>query len=432
MNANASFLYFLASTTLSTIALHCIRFGVSWLVMRETGSVTAFAFIFSASSLAEVYSKPVLSPMADYFDRLKVYRVCVGLATVIVVALLLAVVLLPFSIPLLAGLLMALSLIAGLRDPASAGLVPALVRADWLTEAQSLRSTAASVVGLGGPALSALLLAVGGVPAALGAATLAGVAALVTSFRMSVLRADVLAVPKQPGDYLKTWHLRVADGVRAVVMTRSERTMALGIALTNAGLYPFFFVVLPLWVARDLRASASTMAIIEIAFGIGIFAGSTLLADRMNAAIGRFIALVVGNGLLGAGLLGAAFFTHPIALALCFAVGGAGFAVFNINASTLRAAATPPAFRSRMAAGVAFLSSCLNPFAAQGMGVMVERLSATSGVALSGALILVSTALLLRNVDAKSLLVRSNDEIIGAYGTLYPRAFAERQHPANA
>jgi MFS family permease len=425
-----SFLFFLASTTLNTIALHCIRFGVSWLVMKETGSAAAFAVIFSASSLIEVYSKPILSPMADYFDRLKVYRACVGIGSAVVTILLATVLLLPFSILVVTILLMTLSLVAGLRDPASAGLVPALVNADRLTEAQSLRSTVGSVVSLGAPMLSALLLSVGGTPAALSAAAIVCVIGLITTCGVKLLRADAVVAPKRWSEYLKTWHLRTADGVRAVVMTRSERTMAIVVALTNAGLFPFFAIVLPLWVAQGLRASATTMAIIEVAFGAGIFAGSTLLTARLNVAFGRFFALVVGNGLLGAALLTASLFSNAVILGLCFAVAGAGFAVFNVNASTLRAAATPAAFRSRMAAGVAFLSSCLNPFATQAMGFVVEGASTQVAVALCGLLILVSTLLLTQNADAKGLLVRTNEDIVGAYATLYPLAFIERQRPA--
>src|SRR5450830_1293559 len=84
MTMGSKFLFFLASSALNTIALHCVRFGMSWMVMRETGSAITFAAVFSASSLVEVYSKPVLAPVADYFDRLNVYRVCVGLASLVI------------------------------------------------------------------------------------------------------------------------------------------------------------------------------------------------------------------------------------------------------------------------------------------------------------------------------------------------------------
>jgi MFS transporter, DHA3 family, macrolide efflux protein len=432
MNTGASFLFFLVSITFNTIALNCIRFGVSWMVMREANSAVAFAAIFSASSLVEVYSKPVLSPLADYFDTLRIYRMCVILASIVLLVLLMAVVLLPFSIPILTASLMALSLVAGLRDPASAALVPALVRADRLTEAQSLRSSVSSVVGLGAPMLSAMILAAGGASMVIGAAAIACVLGLMTTLGVKILRIDALAAPRHWGEYLKTWHLRTADGMRAVVMTRSERTTAVVVALTNAGLFPFFMVALPLWVTTSLGASASTMAIIEVAFSVGILIGSVFLTTRLNIVLGRFKALVVGNGLLGGGILTSILFVNPASLALCFVISGAGFAVFNVNASTLRAAATPVAFRARMAAGVAFLSSCLNPFATQGMGYLVGEYGAVMGVAMCGTVILVSTVLLLYNDDAKSLLTRSNEEIVGAYATLYPKAFIERQQPIRA
>jgi MFS family permease len=430
MNLGPSFLFFLIGAALSTIALNCIRFGVSWLVMRETGSAAAFAAIFSASSLVEVYSKPLLAPLADYFDRVRVYRACVLIGSVVTLGLLLAVVAAPSSLPLLTALLMLLSLVAGLRDPAAAGLVPALVSADRLTQAQSARSAMSAVIGLAAPMLSALLLASGGVGAAMTAALVTSALCSAATLGIKVVRTDAVQTPKRVNEYLNTWHLRTVDGVRAVLMTRSERKMAIVVALTNSGLFPFFAVVLPLWVSIGMGASATTMAIIEVAFGVGIFVGSTFLTSRLNSWVGRFRALVMGNGLLGAGIVTASFLQNPVVLCGCFAIAGAGFATFNINASTLRSAATPPAFRSRMAAGVAFLSSCLNPFATQGIGFVVEASNSTSAVAICGGLILVSSALLLRNADAKGLLQRSNEDIVGAYAALYPRAFVERQQTA--
>lgn len=418
------------STTLNTIAMYCIRFGVSWLIMKKTNSTVAFAFVFSASSFIEVYAKPIMSPMADYFDRLVVYRVCVVLTTVCFAFLAVSVVLWPFSIILMTIPLMLLSLIASLRDPSSAGLVPALVDARQLTSAQAMRGTTSSVVGLVGPMLSALLLMLGGTDAAFAAAFVFCSISLCSTLGVRAVRADAVTAPKPWSAYLKTWHWRTFDGVRAVMVTRSERMMAVVVALTNAGLFPFFTVVLPLWVKRGLHDTASTMAMIEVAFGVGIFFGSTLLVARLNNLLGRFYALVLGNGLLGTGLLVASFCSWPAELCVCFVLGGAGFAVFNVNASTLRAAATPFAFRSRMAAGAAFLSSFLNPFATQGMGFVVGQSSATIALALCGLMVLISTLLQLKNIDAKSLLLRTNEEMVDAYQTLYPEAFIERRYTA--
>jgi DHA3 family macrolide efflux protein-like MFS transporter len=195
LNVGESFLYFLISSALGTVALHCVRFSVAWLAMRETGSAVAFAVIFSTSSLVEVYSKPMLAPMADYFDRLKVYRACVGVSSITVLVLIVFITLLQFSISILTGLLIVLSLIAGLRDPTCAGLVPTLVIVDRLTSSQSLRSTANSITGLAAPMIGALLLAAGGVSVALTGAAVAAGLALISTFGILLLRNEVTAPP---------------------------------------------------------------------------------------------------------------------------------------------------------------------------------------------------------------------------------------------
>ncbi|MGC7404216.1 hypothetical protein ACPWR0_21855 [Pandoraea pneumonica] len=176
---------------------------------------------------------------------------------------------------------------------------------------------------------------------------------------------------------------------------------------------------------EGLGASASTMAVIEMAFGVGILCGGAVFVRYLNNLIGRFIALISGNGLLGIGLFSSAFSSDIYLISMWFFIGGAGFAIFNINASTLRAAATPSEFRSRMAAGVAFLSSCLNPLATQGVGFAIDDLGIVSGVEICGVLIILSTFLLIRNSDAKSLLSRSDEDIVGVYRELYPRAFGK-------
>lgn len=418
--------------SLASVALNCVRFAISWLAMKETESAILFALIFSVSNLVEVYSRPILSPMADYFDRFRVYRSCIALGSLTVFLIFVAISFFSFSIYVLTFLLILLSLIAGLRDPASAGLITTLVPPEKLTEAQALRTTISSTVGLGAPMVSALLIGAGGSSLAMGGAVLASVIAFATTFGIRRIRPDAASARRAWPEYFRTWHLRTADGFRAVFLTKAERNTAAAIAISNAGLFPFFSVALPLWVANGLGGSASTMAAIDVAFSLGIFIGSTFVIGRANLWLGRFLTLVCGNGLMGAALLAASFTSHLIALVLFFLIGGIGFAMFNITAGTLRAAATPSHFRSRMAGGVAFLSSCLSPFAAQGIGFVVQWQSASIAVALCGALILSATLVLLMNKDAKSLLKRSNEDLVDSYAKMYPQAFVERDVAKNA
>ncbi|WP_427837857.1 MFS transporter [Acinetobacter baumannii] len=208
--------------------------------MEQTASITAFVSIFSISSLIEFYGKPLLAPIADYFDRLTVYKVCIALAAVCVGALIFIVIYIKFSIYLLMGPLLLLSAIAALRDPASAGLVPVLVDSEHLIKAQSLRSSIGSVISLGTPMFSALLLSMGGSKIALITAGIASVVSLFFTLGIRQIQEEII-VPKSWGEYVKTWYFRTINGLRAVFMTRSERVTAIVVAITNAGLFPFFF-----------------------------------------------------------------------------------------------------------------------------------------------------------------------------------------------
>lgn len=423
---SSSFLCFIGTTTLNSIALNCIRFGISWFVMEKTDSITAFVSIFSISSLIEFYGKPLMAPFADYFDRLVVYKICIISSTICIGILIFVAVYIQFSIYLLMIPLFLLSAIAALRDPTSAGLVPALVAPEHLIQAQSFLASISSAISLGVPMFSALLLSISGSQTALIIAGAISVVALICTFGIKLVQQDT-SISRSWREYMRTWHLRTVDGLRAVLMTRSERITAIAVAMTNAGLFPFFVVVLPLWVKHSLNGTAYTMAVIEISFGIGILIGSLGLTIQLNKILGRFHSLVIGNGTLGVMLLMASTSSNLTLLCLCFALGGIGFTTFNINASTLRAAATPATFRARMAAGVAFLSSFLNPFATQGMGFIIEHSSTNISVSICGLLIILSTIFLLRNKDAKSLLVKSDKDLSGAYSTLYPSAFIERE-----
>jgi DHA3 family macrolide efflux protein-like MFS transporter len=424
MQLGIGFVLFMSSISLATLALHCVRFGLSWLVMRETGSAAAFAAIYSASSLVETYAKPLVSPLVDHFDRLGLMRWCMVGSTVVIAALWALAEWLPFSMTALAALLTFSSLIAAVRDPAAAALVPNLVKAGQIMTAQSVRSTADSTSGITGAVIAALLLATGGIPATFAAGAALSCAALAAMACVpSPAGTGARGAARHPA-YFRTWHLRVAEGVRAVVHTRAERATAVAIAVTNAGLFPFFAVVMPLWITRDLDRSPLALAAVEAAFCVGIVIGSAGVTRALNRVLGRYRAVVLGNLLLGAGIATAATSDELARILACMLVGGIGLATFNINATALRTAATPAGFRGRMSAGVAFIASCMNPFSTQAFGALIDSSGATVAVAVSGALVLASTILLMRNADARSLLGRRDEEIVEAYVTLYPAAFA--------
>ena len=415
----------LASFMLNALAGHCVRFGVAWFVLHKTGSSALFAAILAATSFVEAYSKPVLAPLADYFDRYKTYRNSIALTSGTSVLLWLVAFYGEFSVSLLVFLLVVQSLLAALREPAGASLLPSLVAPEHLTQAQSVRSAASSIVTIGGPVVGAALVAAIG---SAGAIFTGAVVCLLSAVGLLGLGKRLL--PMAPSQarwrvYFKTWHLRTLDGLRAVWLTPVERKACLATALFNAGVFPFMALVVPVWAASIPGGSASLMAVMEVGLGAGLLCGSLFFLAQANKRFGKYKTVLIGIGLSGTALFSAAWVNHVIAsVALVFLLG-LGVALYNVNVMTLRSLASPPLFRARLLAGAGLFSSCLHPLVIGPMGVVIERAGLPAATMICGGLILCGLVVSLANRDSQKLMATPDDELSGVYAKLYPGAFVD-------
>ncbi len=415
------FLIFLVATSLGTIATACIRFALSWHIVKVTGSATLFASIIAASHFAEVYSKPLLAPLGDCFRRLRVLRWSFLASFLLAVALVVAVLEGPFSAFGLASILVAMSVVNGLRDPAAAALVPNLVAPEQLTQAQSLRSTVASAIGLAGSILGGLLTAATQATAAI----LAGccLIALASALALAVRARSDAGTQTSLKTFASTWHRRTLDGLRATWKTRAERLGALAAALINMGITPLTTLVMPLWVIQGLKAGPTTLAWFETALGVGIIAGSYWGPKHFNRWLGRPRASVLGPLAMGLAIVVAAFQTNVWVIAALMLACGFFFTLLLVNGSTLRAVATPNVYRARMIGGFAFIATCMYPFVSQATGYLVESTSVEWVVALCGLFIMAAGVLVAFNRDAQRLWSQPDADIAQAYAKLYPDAF---------
>lgn len=425
-NLGLHFYLFAISTALSGLVVHCVRFAISWLAVEKTGSAIVAAAIFGAASFVEIYSRPLLAPLADYFVRLKVYRICMALNVISILALLIAVSAASFSPVLVGALLVLSSLVGALREPTAAGLTPSIVTLDKMIDAQGIRSAISSAIGVMAPLLGGLMLAWGGSSAALSFAMVSAVLGYAASLAIRTLSMVPVSKGGTWGGYLSTWHLQVFDGIRAVYQTRAEFMNAIASALLNAGLFPFFAVGIALWINTELHYDARAMAMAEIAFWGGMFAAGTFLVKQMNMRWGRYMTTVLSCFTLGGCLMLASQFKHIVVISALLAVAGAAFTTFNVNTGALRSVASPTEFRSRMFAGVGFLASCFNPVSTIALGAIVDAISPSVGVAVCGGLIVLSGVVVLINSDARSLFRKPLEEIGGAYSTLYSSAYKQR------
>lgn len=280
--------------------------------------------------------------------------------------------------------------------------------------------------------LGGLIVAVAGVPTALGAAVLLSILGLAGASKIHPAGESPGAPNGTLHTYLRTWHHRTLDGMRAVWLTGAERTTALAAALINIAVVPLTAIIAPVWVAKTLNGTPKLIAAIEAGLAVGVVLGSSFVTGWANDRLGRFATMIIGTALMGCAVFTASLLTSPVEIVACMVVAGAGFTTFAINASTLRAAATPASFRTRLAGGVGFLSCCAYPITSQGFGFVIERSGAAFAVGLCGICILLAAAVQLFNRDARRLLGQETDQIVGAYEALYPSAFADRRQAAHA
>lgn len=418
---------FLGASFASGMSDPFLRFGVSWYVLKNTDSTALFAAMYGISSLLEAFARPFLAPLSDHFNRILVFRVCTALSTLMSVLLLLSVLFMPFSIGLLALILTGASLVAGLRDPTVQAIFPHLVEPSQLTKAASMRGMFNSLTMTGGPVLAGTVLALSSAQFTLAAATAMEVLSVMLAF--SVRRnasLDSLSLKASWANFVGVWHLRVLEGMRSLWHNRAERTAAVTTTLIHSVYSAIIAVILPVWAMKQLGGSAASMAQMEFSLGVGMLLGSTLLLHQANGTLGRYAASVAGPILSGGALLSAGLVHHGILTMLCLGLVGAGFSIYFVNMAAVRAAATPPHFRSRLIGAFGFVVGCGGPVLMQASGTALERLSVSAVNALCAGVLVVGALIHARNKDSRTLLQKSDESIVGSYTDLYPKAFVEK------
>jgi len=420
---------FLGCSTVMALAEPCIRFGVSWYLLKVTGSAALFAALFGLSILADSFSRPLLAPLADHFDRLRVFKVSTVLAALVSVTLTVCVAWLPFDAWLLGALLVSLGLVAGLREPTATALLADLARPEQIAKAQAFQTSANAIITVGGPALGGALVAVLSPVAALtaaGALEVIGLAGLVFLQRPAAPAAPD-ATAATWAAYREHWWQRIVDGLMCLWRTRVERNVVLAAMLINASVISFVTVCVPVWVSRELQGTASLMALLEGSFGAGMLLGSALLLGWLNRRVGRQRATQAGLVLGSCAFAALAWANWTPLLVVLTALLSAGMCVASINTGTVRALATPEHYRSRMAGAASFVIGLLLPVTIPLAGQVLQRLPTHTVLALCAALFATGSMLLIANATSRSLLREAECDLVGRYSTMYPAAFPERR-----
>lgn len=278
-----------------------------------------------------------------------------------------------------------------LFDVSYVTIVPSLVRRDELVEANSVLQASASVAEVGGPGLGGMLVSIFSAPAAIAVDAMSYLVSTLTL--LGIRKAEPL--PERGRERPKV-SSQIREGLGVTFGDPLLRPMAL-----SAGLYNLFeqsiFVLLALYVTRDLNLSAATLGLVLSLGAVGALVGS-VLANRVGRRMGIGRAYVWAHTLDLALLLlpVASQFSYPaVVIAVAFIINGLALGLTNVYSVTLRQTLTPGRLLGRMNASYRFLTYGAIPIGALMGGALAETVGVRNAIALGAAGFLIALVVLI-------------------------------------
>ncbi|MGV1050011.1 MAG: MFS transporter [Solirubrobacterales bacterium] len=269
-------------------------------------------------------------------------------------------------------------------NPASNAIVPAVVSAPRLQEANALLNLSRSLGKIVGPALAGVLLALGSPGAA--------IAVDAASFGVSALFLLRLKAPRIPFAGEPAFFAELRRGWSEFASRSWLLTVVISAAFTNAIFFPAFQVLGPT-VASESLGGSSEWALIAASFGVGALLGGALaLSFRPRRP------LLIGEGMLiclGLPIALLALPAVPVAIAFGTLVVGAALSLAEVLYETVTAQQIPQEALSRVAAYDWFGSLALEPLGLVVVGPLAAGIGISTTLWLAAAAITVCQAAVL-------------------------------------
>ncbi len=260
--------------TISRLGDSLFNIALAWWVLEKTGSPAALGLVQVAIMLPRVIFLLFGGVMADRLPRL---RVMLG-SDVLRGALVLFVTVLMATGQLEIWEIYIASLIFGLIDaffqPAYSAAIPEIASAEILPSANSLTMLSGEFAGIIGPAVGALIVALGGSAVAFG---LDGLSFFVSAICLLPILSLSLTRKIKPGEIRSNALQDLREGLQAVFASPwLWLTILLG-AFANMVLASVVAVSLPFLVKDHLHGDVGGLGLVLTAFSIGSIVGAVVM-----------------------------------------------------------------------------------------------------------------------------------------------------------
>lgn len=373
---NRNFVFLMLGQIASLIGNGTLKFALAMYVLERTGSAAVFAGMLSAAMLPTIVLSPFGGVLADRMNR---RALMIALDALSGLAALLAGAALPLGhdLPLIAALLVALSVLGAFESPTVQACVPQMLSGDALEKGNAAVSQAAALASLATPFLgSVVYTAVGMVPVLYAAAA---------CFLLTACLEGFIHLPPPQASALRSAAMLKADlraGLRFLCRKQPDVLKWLLLAaLTSLFIAGTAVVGFPFLVRTVLGLSAELYGAAESAMAVAAVLGSLfagLTAGRLRLCL-AWVFLGVGAALA---LAGGAFLVpldamgRYLVLTAMFCVCQFGCSVFSTCAISAIQRRTPEALMGKVMAYVFTLSLCAQPLGQILYGALFDRCGA--------------------------------------------------------
>lgn len=301
----------------SSLGNSLVPVALAFAVLDLTGSASDLGYVLGAEAVGQLTFLLIGGVVADRISRRAVMIASDSVRGVAQLFLGILLVTAHPALTVLVGFSTIVGSASGMFQPASNGLMPAVVSDEYLLQANALRQTASAAAGLAGPPIAGVFLFTVG----------PGWALIVDAgtFIVNVAMLAQIRFPDARTSHQQHWVQDLLDGWKDFLARTWFRNVVLGASLLNF-LFATYFVLGPL-MAKHYYHGATAWAIISTSMAAGsVLAGliTTRLRPRrpLRTAV-LFVALIGLSPLAFAGLL-------PIpVIAIAAALTGAGLVIFG-------------------------------------------------------------------------------------------------------
>lgn len=413
-------LNFLICSGLSLVAFRSFSIILIWSVIKMTGENSfALGGVIALMWLFNLISLPLAGDCLDRFAKKNVLVIGELVSIAFCAVFLLNHEVLGGSILVMALCASVLAATNSITSSSINSLIPFIAEKSQLNRAVGLAATMNSLQVIIGAIFGGSLIAFLGIKVAIlfvvGLYVLAFVLLLFVSFSEPEQHHQEEAYPR-----------RVIAGFKVLYAVDSERVICYTAMVTNFVVTPLLMVVVPYYVVTQLQQGATTLALFEASFAVGMLLGATLLSRVDFNRHRRVLPVVVGNVLIGVGIIAFSMFEVIAWQVFSLCVSGFGLTMKGVACNSIRSFAVPDTHRARLEGAIFFLCIATIPIGSQLFGYLIATIEPSqlnTLIIVMGVGVIATSFWPLLSKRTMFVLGQSNIQLEQLYKKLYPTAF---------